>query len=186
MSNNTAPDAFSPSADNDDATVITGKPYSRPSATKVWKEVVVKLRFQAEENLQTRDVSHLAFGVFTAMKNTFETSLRIKTNANQELRTLQAPNEEEFQKLFKVTHRRGNKAKKIRAQSWIIFRIGTDMTLTTIRKEPTVSRALQRTFGNLVYYPWTEDVHDVVPLGFFLGPLPKYMTTTQFEEEVLQ
>ncbi|KAG7367321.1 hypothetical protein IV203_029992 [Nitzschia inconspicua] len=100
MSNNTAPDAFSPSADNDNATVITGKPYSRPSATKVWKEMVVKLRFQAEENLQTRDVSHLAFGVFTAMKNTFETSLRIKTNANQELRTLQAPNEEEFQKLF--------------------------------------------------------------------------------------
>ncbi|KAG7367974.1 endonuclease/exonuclease/phosphatase family protein [Nitzschia inconspicua] len=186
MSNTTAPDAFSPSTDNDDATVITGKPNSRPSATKVWKEIVVKLRFQADEHLQTRDVSHLAFGVFTAMKNKFETSLSIKTNENRELRTLQAPNEDDFQKLFKVTHRRGNKTKKIRAQSWIIFRIGTAMTLTTIRKEPTVSDALKRTYGNLVYYPWTEDVHDVVPLGFFVGPMPQYMTTTQFEEEVLQ
>ncbi|KAG7363685.1 hypothetical protein IV203_027046 [Nitzschia inconspicua] len=116
----------------------------------------------------------------------FQTRISIKTNANKELHTIQAPtNDDEFQKLFRVSHRRGNKAKKIQSQSWIIFRTSTDMTLATIRKEQTVHDALQRSHGNLVYYPWTEDVHDVVSLGFFVGPLPKYMTSTQFEEELI-
>ncbi|KAG7374198.1 hypothetical protein IV203_013293 [Nitzschia inconspicua] len=56
------------------------------------------------------------------------------------------------------------------------------MTLATMQ---TIHDALQRSHGNLVYYPWTEDVHDVVPLDFFVGPLPKYMTSAQFEEELI-
>ncbi|KAG7337837.1 hypothetical protein IV203_012512 [Nitzschia inconspicua] len=118
------------------------------------------------------------------MKQSFHTRISINTNANKELHTVQAPtNDDDFQKLFRVSHRRCNEAKKIQSQSWIILRISTDTTLATIRKEQTVHDALQRSHGNLVYYPWTEDVHDVVPLGFFAGPLPKYMTSTQFEEE---
>ncbi|KAG7370320.1 hypothetical protein IV203_028066 [Nitzschia inconspicua] len=176
MSQNTAPDLSLPT--EDDVTVITGKSTSRPSAAKVWQETVVKLRFQSKDNLLTKDVSYLAFNVLTAIKQSFQNGI--------ELHTAQAPtNDDEFQKLFRVSHRSGNNAKKIQSQSWIIFRFFTDMTLATIRKEQTVHDALQRSHGNLVYYPWTEDVHDVVSLGFFVGPLPKYMTSTQFEEELI-
>ncbi|KAG7371463.1 hypothetical protein IV203_020033 [Nitzschia inconspicua] len=59
------------------------------------------------------------------------------------------------------------------------------MTLATIRKEQSVHDALQRSHGNLVYYSWTEDVDDFVPLGFFVWPLPKYMTSTQFGKELI-
>ncbi|KAG7371967.1 hypothetical protein IV203_018109 [Nitzschia inconspicua] len=171
----------------DDVTVITGKSTSRPSTAKVWQETVVKLRFQSKDDLLTKDVSYLAFGVLNAIKQSFPTRIKIKlNNANMESHNVQAPtNDDDFQKLFGVSHRRGNKAKKIQSQSWIIFRIFTDMTLATIRKEQTVHDALQRSHGNLVYYPWTEDVHDVVSLGFFVGPLPKYMTSSQFEEELI-
>ncbi|KAG7365759.1 hypothetical protein IV203_028429 [Nitzschia inconspicua] len=61
MSNNTAPNAFSSPADIDDATVITGKPYSRSSATKVWKEMVVQLRFQTKDDLRVG--SRLPLGI---------------------------------------------------------------------------------------------------------------------------
>jgi phage pi2 protein 07 len=57
------------------------------------------------------------------------------------------------------------------------WQIGTVMTLTNIRKNPDVHEALQRTAGNIVYYPWSEDVRDVVPIGFFIGPLPKIQNT---------
>ncbi|KAG7355365.1 hypothetical protein IV203_000051 [Nitzschia inconspicua] len=156
MSQNTAPDLSLPT--EDDVTVITGKSTSRPSAAKVWQETVVKLRFQSKDDLLTKDVSYLAFDVLNAIKQSFQTRISIKTNANKELHTIQAPtNDDDFHKLFRVSHRRGNKAKKIQSQSWIIFRICTDMTLATIRKEQTVHDALQRSHGNLVYYPWTED-----------------------------
>jgi len=173
--------------DEDDVTVVTGKSTSRPSAdNKIWKEMVVKLRFQSSDDLRTKDISHLSFAVINAMKQSFQNSVRITTNANKELRTVQAPtNEADFTKLFHVTHSRGNKAKRIKCQSWIIFRIGTDMTLANIRKDTEVQAALRRTNGNLVYYPWMEDVREVVSLGFFVGPLPKYMTSSQFEEELI-
>ncbi|KAG7341351.1 hypothetical protein IV203_023302 [Nitzschia inconspicua] len=116
MSQNTAPDQPLPT-DEDDVTVITGKSTSRPSAAKVWQETVVKLRFQSKDDLLTKDVSHLAFAVLTAIKQSFQTRTS-KTNANKELHTVQAPtNDAEFQKLFRVSHRRGNKAKKILSQS---------------------------------------------------------------------
>ncbi|KAG7374199.1 hypothetical protein IV203_013294 [Nitzschia inconspicua] len=117
MSQNTAPDLSLPT-DEDDVNVITGKSTSRPSAANVWQETVVKLRFQSKDDLQTEDVSYHAFNVLTAIKQSFQTRICIKPNASKELLTVQAPtNDDEFQKLFRVSHRRGNKAKKIQSQS---------------------------------------------------------------------
>ncbi|KAG7368360.1 hypothetical protein IV203_031103 [Nitzschia inconspicua] len=60
-----------------------------------------------------KDVSHLAFAVLTAMKQSFQTRISIKTNANKELYFVQAPTKDaDFQELFCVSHRRGNKAKR--------------------------------------------------------------------------
>ncbi|KAG7336836.1 hypothetical protein IV203_028374 [Nitzschia inconspicua] len=81
MSKNTAPDLSLPT--EDDVTVITGKSTSRPSAAKVWQETVVKLRFQSKDDLLTKDVSYLAFDVLNAIKQSFQTRISIKTNANK-------------------------------------------------------------------------------------------------------
>ncbi|KAG7363502.1 hypothetical protein IV203_026863 [Nitzschia inconspicua] len=88
MSQNTAPDPSLPT-DEDDVTVITGKSTSRPSEAKVWQETVVKLRFQSKDDLLTKDIFYLAFNVLiTAIKQSFQTRICIKTNANKELHTV--------------------------------------------------------------------------------------------------
>ncbi|KAG7357425.1 hypothetical protein IV203_002113 [Nitzschia inconspicua] len=186
ISQNTAPDLSLPT--EDDVTVITGKSTSRPSAAKVWQETVVKLRFQSKDDLLTKDVSYLAFDVLNAIKQSFQSRISIKNQNKRQHGIALRPSSHKRRRLskaFSCLSSPWQQSQKIQSQSWIIFRICTDMTLATIRKEQTVHDALQRSHGNLVYYPWTEDVHDVVPLGFFVGPLPKYMTSTQFEEELI-
>jgi hypothetical protein len=77
------------------------------------------------KKLDTKDVSHLAFSVLHAMKKCFQSEIRIFTNANKELATLQAPtSDEEFTKLFAVTHAPNKSPHKTKDQAWIIFRIG--------------------------------------------------------------
>lgn len=176
---------------DDEATVKSGRqsgrPSSRPTGTaNSWKDHTIKLRFQSNNTLQTTDVSHMSFAIFQAINASFPTDVKIFTNEGKVVKSLRAPTrKDDFEKLYKVTHYRGNKARGQRPSSWIIFRISTPLTLSEIRKDENVRAALSNTSCRLQYYPWEETQRDSVSLGFLLGYLPKYMTSEQMQEELM-
>jgi hypothetical protein len=76
----------------------------------------------------------------------------------------------EYQRKFTIHHRQGNdKQQHKRKPSYtVIYRLYTSVSLTTIRQQAQVSQYLKMYKGSTMYHLWTEDITDVVSLGFLV------------------
>jgi hypothetical protein len=179
------PGQAKPPDEADDATVQSGKTTSRPTTGDTWQEMCIKLQITSKATITTSDVAHKTAQVLGSIQDEFGNKIILKNNKNSTLQQFKFDTPEDFAKNYVIHHFRPSKPQGGPNRAWIVFRVQTDQSLSTIRKSPTVATALQRTSSRLVFYPWPENIPDVQSLGFFLGPLPKYQTSAAFEKSLI-
>ena len=175
-------------AASDDETVVSGHSTIRFTATDSRKELVLKLRLKSKTALTTSAIATKTFAILQAIRTSFGSDITIYPNGGKHrtLQTFEPPAKDaDFEQLFTVTRHTGNKLRGITPSAWIIFRVLSPVTLSTIRNSSAVKAALSQHASSLQFYPWDEQTRDVVSIGWFLGPIPKYTLSEQFQEEIM-
>jgi len=115
---------------------------ARPTTEKPWSEFCLKLQFQSKRTISDTDVAHYAIQVLSAVKDSFGSKVTIKNNANRELRINSISQCDDFATLYTLYatyHYPGTKTRGTKNRAWIIFRMKTPLTLSTIREDPLVA-----------------------------------------------
>jgi hypothetical protein len=134
-------------------------------------EKCIKFVFRVTTNEEASTVAQGHFHILKAINDAFGSEVIITDNANERVTKVKLTGFPEYQQKFKIHHRQGNdKQQRKRKPSYtVIHRVYTSISLTTIRKQAQVSQYLRMYKGSMMYHPWTEDITDIVSLGFLVN-----------------
>jgi hypothetical protein len=164
--------------DEDDATIASSNTSSfNDISSNHPKESVIKLEFLFQDPQHPQSMALRAGEILHAMYTHFYNNLVIYNNHGRQVRDFTLSNDHLLQE-FNLHSKFFSKSVKKHRYS-LIFRIRSSVPLSNIRKFPEVVHELQKHSAVLVSHPWKEDVTDIVSLGWFLGPLPKYTTSEE-------
>jgi hypothetical protein len=177
-------DATMEGDNNSDTTEVMGanSTFQAPKMT----EKCIKFVFRVNNNEEASTVAQGHFQILKAINDAFGSEVIITDNANEQVTTFKLTGFPEYQRKFKIHHRQGNdKQQRKRKPSYtVIHRIYTSISLTTIRKQAQVSQYLRMYKGSMMYHPWTEDVTDIVSLGFLVNIDPVNHPKEFVEEKI--
>ena len=155
---------------NDDSSVMTEVMGAKPSSkAPQMVEKVVKFVFRVNnEEASTIAQSHVL--LLKTINDAFGTEVMIYTNANKIMKKFKLAGFPEYQRMFSIHHKRGNSKQqhKRTATYTVIHHIQTSVSLQTIRHQEQISHLLRQYKCSMQHHPWTEDVTDVVSLGFLV------------------
>ena len=134
-------------------------------------EKFIKFVFRVTTNEEASTVAQGHFHILKAINDAFGSEVIITDNANERVTKFKLTGFPEYQRKFKIHHRQGNdKQQRKRKPSYtVIHRVYTSISLTTIRKQAQVSQYLRMYKGSMMYHPWTEDITNIVSLGFLVN-----------------
>jgi hypothetical protein len=149
-------------------------------------EKCVKFVFRVTNNEEASTVAQGHFQILKAINEAFGSEVIINDNANEKVKKFTLTGFPEYQRKFTIHHRQGNdKQQRKRKPSYtVIHRLYTSVSLTTIRRQAQVSQYLKMYKGNMMYHPWTEDITDVVSLGFLVHVDPVNHTKDYVEDKI--
>lgn len=164
----------------DDVTVQSGKNSARTATETPWETKVIKLEFTSKSEIPLATVAHQAMTVLRAMGNSFESNIKLFTNRGKVLQSYKTTQPSEFADHFDAYSNKHTKRSNDKRRAWILFRIETKLSLKHIRTNQAVEGALSAADGRLTQHQWPENISNIKTIGFFVGPLPKYMITEEF------
>lgn len=172
-------------AEADDDITVAGSNASlrgSPAIDRSPKEMVLKLEFASKEARHPVALAGSANKILHRMYSSFFNQLNIFDNRGSKVKRFDV-SEETFLKQFDL-HSKFYAKNNNKYRYFFVFRIETKVTLGQIRKEIAVSEVLKEHSARLFFHPWTEDVTDVINLGWFMGPLPKYTMSDEINIRV--
>jgi hypothetical protein len=168
----------------DDITVAgsNASPRSSPASDRSPKEMVLKLEFFSNSPRHPVALAGPANKTFRGMYSSFFKELNNLNNQGKKVSRFDG-SVESFLKQFNLqTKFYAKKASKHRY--FFVFRIETKIKFGEIRKD-SGSKPLHDHSARLIFSPWTEEVNDVINLGWFWGPLPKYTISEEMNTRVV-
>jgi hypothetical protein len=176
---------FDPVVTADDDTVTT-RGSSKPSVRfRTESSMTIKLTMQSKTEIASSDVAVHTTHLLSSILSAFPTTVTIYDNHNNRLTNTTNTGLADFQKQFTISKSSANKRNSKPHLAWVIFRIDTKESLRNIRTHPAVESILRTSHGRLAITPWDPSVRDVVSLGFFVGCVPRYQTSSSFEKDIL-
>jgi hypothetical protein len=147
-------------------------------------EKCIKFTFRVADNDEASSVSMGHFLVLKAIYDAFGDEVRIYNNQNERLHKFKLPSHVAYMRHFTMRHRQQNQRLKRKATYQVFHRIQTTVALSSIRKQQQVRDLLTTYHGNLSFHAWSEDVTDVVSLGFFTGVDPTNYLSQDYESSI--
>ena len=144
-------------------------------------EKCVKFTFRVADDDEASSVAMGHFLVLKAIYDAFGDEVRIYNNQNERLTKFKLPSHVAYMRHFTMHHRQQNQRLKRKATYQVFHRFQTSVSLSSIRKQQQVRDLLATYHGNLSFHAWTEDVTDVVSLGFFTGVDPTNFLSHDYE-----
>ena len=172
---------------NDDSSVMTEVMGAKTSSkAPQMVEKVVKFVFRVN-NEQASTIAQRHVLLLKTIDDAFGTEVMIYTNANKKMKKFKLAGFPEYQRMFSIHHKRGNSKQKHKrtATYTVIHRIQTSVSLQTIRHQEQISHLLRQYKCSMQHHPWTEDVTDVVSLGFLVHVDPVNHTKEYVSQTVL-
>ena len=179
-----APPAGMSFEQDDDATTVIDS----PEPTSTWRppravvKTTVKLVFTEKGMLPAATVKTRTMEIIRSISSTFHAAVTFYNNKNQRYSPLQNLSTAGFLTHFAISSSPVKNRSNRRPASWLIFSIETDIPISQIRSE--ISPLLRNHNARLFHYPWPETVKEVASLGFFVGPSPRYIRSTQFQRDI--
>ena len=171
--------------DVDDATVRSGRNSPKLSTkASASRELVVKLEFSSARNPESSTIAGNALKILHRISDKFKREIQIYNNEGNLVTEFNTTPGIFLKEFYLHSTTRGKDKKK--HKSFFVFRIVTGATLKQLRTDPDVSSLLNNLSARLTLHPWTEDITDVVSLGWFLGPLPKYTMAQEMTTKLRQ
>jgi hypothetical protein len=146
----------------------------------------IKFLFRVATNKEASTVAQGHFHILKAINDAFGSEVIITDNANKRVTEFKLTGFPEYQRKFKVHHGQGNdKQQRKRKPSYtVIHHVYTSISLTTIRKQAQVSQYLRMYKGSMMYHQWTEDITDIVSLGFLVNIDPVNHPKDSVEDKI--
>ena len=172
----------------DDASDTTVSAMFTPTTAKPGsKEFTIQFEFQPKTAADSSRVALVHTHILQAIQTAFPEDTAILTNKGRPLERIdpvQWATPTQHQQHFNIHSKSAGKGAKSVKRYYIIHRMHTQQSLSTIRRHYTVMALLQKHNCYMRAHSWEETVWDVQQAGVFIGLHPQYYTAEQGASEV--
>jgi len=178
----------SPNAADDDEVTVAGSnrsPSPIPTATDP-TSLVLKLEFRSPTKETPSVYANQAKMIIAKIMEKFPNEVSVFDNQEKAVKQMNSTIScDKFNRKFILHVRKSSpKAQKKQHCHFYQFRIATTTTFSDLRKHPEVEQLLKSYEAILQTTPWNADVVDTATLGWQMGLIPSYMTSTEATEHI--
>jgi hypothetical protein len=174
----TAPTA---TGDDDDVTVA-GSNLSPPTPVDTDpNSLVLKLEFRSQTKETPAVYASQAKTIIAEIMDKFKNEITVFDNQEKEIQRIDAAlSNDKFNRIFNFhVHKSSPKAQKKQHCHFYDFRITTTAAFSEIRKAPSVEKLLKNYGAVLQTTPWQANIVDTAIIGWQMGLISSYMTSTE-------
>jgi hypothetical protein len=147
-------------------------------------ELVLKWEFQVDKQTLPTEIKQIHCDIMSTIYDQFHGELDFLTDNHTVMTRMQLSTHVHHGKYF-CLHRQKDNRQSDRTRVEIYHRIRTSVTLATVKRCNDVNTKLRAAQVWLTDHQWTQDVTDVVEIGWFTRIMnPTVAFTTQVEQEV--
>ena len=172
----------------DDASDTTVSARFQPSAAPPGsKEFTIQFEFQPKTAAEGSRVALVHTHILQAIQTAFADDTTILTNKGHALERIdpvQWATPTQHQQYFNIHSKQTGKGSKASTRYYVIHRIHTRQSLSTLRRHFTVMALLQKHNCYMRAHSWDETIWDVQQAGVFIGLHPQYYTAEQGASEI--
>jgi hypothetical protein len=167
--------------DDDDVTVA-GSNLSPPTPVDTDpNSLVLKLEFRSQTKETPAVYASQAKTIIAEIMEKFPNEVTVFDNQEKKIQRIDAAlSNDKFNRIFNLHVRKSSpKAQKKQHCHFYQFRITTTAAFSEIRKAPSVEKLLKNYGAILQTTPWQANIVDTAIIGWQMGLIPSYMTSTE-------